>query len=803
MAGCGPRLALRMVIALCAALALSAPAATSLAASPLKLQVAVGYHNQIKLGQWMPVSVDVTNDGANLDGTLEVESAGSPFGKGGPPVGTAVYQMPISLAAGATKHLQTYMSIDTQGPIDVRIVQNGRVVASQQSSPGTAAGLLVGVLSDQTTTLDQLGAIRPGGYAPTLSHLSVADLPDSSILLRAFDLLAIDDFSTDTLTAAQRSAVEDYVINGGSLFLGGGGSWHKTLSSLPSDLLPMNVSGSTLLTTGGLSGVEVATGDLNGSTAWMTAGSQPLLLEKHVGQGLVSMATFDWNQELIAGWTQSTTLLRQAFVRATYGMGANTNGQPGMITKFGFANSVATKGSQFSQALTNLPALSLPAWWMIGTLVFLYVMVVGPINYFVLRALNRRALAWITVPAIALLSSGCAYGASIATKGTAAQATQTSVVHVAAGEHAYVETYTGLLAPTRGDYDVALSGGHPLVSPIYTYYGQAPDPNQVSIRVNTVTDGINLPSMVAFTPRGFATEGMTDAPRVSATAALIAGNVTGTIQNQSQLNFTDGVVFMGNSFQKLAALPAGSSVSFTLAPSTGTPFSGPPAYMSIYPNAYSCCPPQQRNTQTDVEREAELRTAVLSTLPGSGFAGLAGAVPPAAVLWTKQPFQDITINGSHPQTFVESAVVVTVPIARVGAGQLASGVVMGRLIDIDGDFQLGGGPPGLLMSQSGSVVYEFTPNLIPGTHLTGAGINSASGQFSGKPAVGPGSSVQVVKGQVWDWTQSTWIDVTYNDTNLTTIPDSAVDTATGTVRMKISSEGPFSSGYLSLTGTVS
>ena len=803
MTGCGRRMG-ALVMAVGAAVALLTPITAEAAGSPLNVSVQVGYRNLAKFGQWMPISVDVTNNGPDFDGTLEIQSSGSFGGKGGPLVGTAVYETPVSLAAGATKHFRTYVSPDVGAGVDVRIVQNGRVIASQQPPPPTGAGLLVGVLSDQSTTLAQLGAISPGGSAPNVAHVSVADLPDSEVLLRAFDLIAIDDFSTDTLTTAQRSAIDDYVVNGGSLLLGTGGSWHKTLSALPADLLPMNVTGSTVLTSGDLAGIEVATGSSNQGTTWMSDGDQPLLIEKRVGLGLVSMATFDWNQELSAGWAQSTTLLRQAFVRATYGMGASAS--PGLPTKFGFSNSLTAKGSQFAQALSNLPALNLPALWLIGTLVIVYILLVGPINYLVLRAINRRALAWVTVPAIALIGSGCAYGAGVATKGTAAQATLVSVLHVSPGaQRAYQETYGAVLAPARGDYDVGISGGRKMVSPIYTFYGQAPDASQVMIRVNTASGGISLPSMIAFTPRGFATEGTASAPDVTGTSQLIGGNVTGTIENHSSINFTDGVVLVGNNFVKLAALPPGRSLTFSLAPGLYTPFAGPGIYPQIYPNAYTCCPPQPfRNTQGDAEREAELRTAVFSTLPGATYNGFASAAPPTVVLWTKQQFQDITVSGNHPRTFTQDAVMVSLPIATIGRGALPSGIAMGRVVDIDGEFTLGGGPPGVLMAQSGSVIYEFTPPIAPGARLTGAAISSSAPTYGGpRPVAAPGTSTPLVKGQAWDWTQKRWIDLNYAETGQTTIPDSAIDPATGMVRMKISSGSPFWSGYLSLTGSVS
>src|SRR3989441_3832591 len=133
----------------------------------------------------------------------------------------------------------------------------------------------------------------------------------------------------------------------------------------------------------------------------------------------------------------------------------------------GASNSIANKGGALTSVLGNLPALNLPAWWLIGTLVLLYVLLVGPINYFVLRALNRRALAWITVPAIAIVGSAGAYGAGVITKGTSVLANEISIIHVEQGwDRAYQEQYTGVLAPTRGDYEVSLGSGHTMITPI-------------------------------------------------------------------------------------------------------------------------------------------------------------------------------------------------------------------------------------------------------------------------------------------------------------------------------------------------
>src|SRR2546430_10212974 len=109
MAGCGRRFAVRASIAcFAAAIGLGTTAAASeAAAKPIQITVQVGYHNTVKLGQWMPVVVDLTNTGPAVDGTLEVQANNTIPGNGGPPTRPALYQTPISPAAGATNHPRT------------------------------------------------------------------------------------------------------------------------------------------------------------------------------------------------------------------------------------------------------------------------------------------------------------------------------------------------------------------------------------------------------------------------------------------------------------------------------------------------------------------------------------------------------------------------------------------------------------------------------------------------------------------------------------------------------------------------
>ncbi len=596
--------------------------------------------------------------------------------------------------------------------------------------------------------------------------------------------------------------------NGGSLVVGTGASWGRTLAGLPAGILPMRLDGLTTLagstSLAGLGEVQVATGSLTGGAVWLADGSQPLLTERTVGLGSTTLATFDWKQDPISGWSGSRPLLRQLLVRTLLnGQARQGAAQP----NFGpVGGPMGTSGSSLfersvvlSQVLGSLPALDLPSLALTGALVLFYVLLVGPINFLALGALHRRAMAWITLPLIAVLVAGAAYGGGILTKGQSVQANQVSILHIEAGaDRGYLESYTGVLTPTRGDYQVSVGRHGQLVSPIssnsYNGYGGQ---SQAEIRVNFEDGGITLPGMTAFTLRGFATEVMASVPRLLAHLREVNGQLVGSVENQSATNFTDAVVIDGNGYQKLGAIAPGASVSVGFAAKPAT-FTGPPAVLTVYPNYSSGPPPSQPSA---AQRDGQAKTQVLSMLSGGGFKGFpASAAGPILVAWTGQSLQPVTVNGVQPRTHTLSAVAMAVPVDEIGMGPVPAGIVSGRIVDFEGDAMQA--MPGAVLVQNGTVTLEFAPRLAAGLQLAGASVTDST-PFVGKGPGVPNGGAPLIRGEAWDWSHSSWVDIGYQENAVTGLPEGTIDPSTGAVRLKVTVSGSsFLPTGVSLTGTV-
>src|SRR3989454_2083238 len=294
------------------------------ASNGLTLAVQIGYQDVVKPGEWTPVTIALRNTGADVDGRLEIQqSLNAQPGV----TGFTIYQQPISLASGASKRVRIFLVEDTTGAtVTARVIQNGRITASQNSVTSSTTSTLIGVLSDQSSAFDDFAAVHPGGTAARVVHLHVDDVADSAIALRAFDILAIDDFATDGLTARQRAAIADFVEAGGNLLLGTGAAWHKTLAGLPASILPvqpratLNVHAARAV---GGRNIEVAIADGVNGRAWVSEGAVPLIVDRGGGAGVVTLAAFDWNQDPIAGWSGTKDLLRQVLARAVFGAGSS------------------------------------------------------------------------------------------------------------------------------------------------------------------------------------------------------------------------------------------------------------------------------------------------------------------------------------------------------------------------------------------------------------------------------------------------------------------------------------------------
>lgn len=428
-------------------LLLALPAAQE---NPIRLNAQAGFDGIYEESAPVSVFVSVRNDGAAVEGEIQVIS----------PVGgeELIYSAPVSLPAGADKRVPLVVQLlPFAGEVTVRLVGEEGVLAESKSNRLTVIGqdqLLYGVVSSDPGALAFLETIPGRRSDAAVAFLDLADLPEVSSAWNALDVLVLDDIDTSRLTVGQKEALRAWIESGGQLVVTGGPGGPQTAAGV-AELMPVTVSGvttvddlptlsefvgSSLVSSGPY--VLTTTGDPSPGEALINEGEHILLAGQTLGRGRVTFLALDPKLAPLAGWEGSMKLWEH--------LAASAPDTPpwGGGMRDGYAA---------IQAASVISGLRLPSAGQLLFFLLLYVIVIGPVNFIILRRINRRELAWVTIPALVLLFSAATFLTGFSTRGNKAALNVMSVAFGSAGaERLRAQSVIGLYSPRRGERDITL-----------------------------------------------------------------------------------------------------------------------------------------------------------------------------------------------------------------------------------------------------------------------------------------------------------------------------------------------------------
>jgi hypothetical protein len=110
---------------------------------------------------------------------------------------------------------------------------------------------------------------------------------------------------------------------------------------------------------------------------------------------------------------------------------------------------------QARAALSTLPELALPSFVYICCWLGLYITIIGPINYFILRRMKRPELAWVSVPVLVILFTSLAYFSGSLYRGTRPILNRFMLAQAWQGvDQAQAAALVGVYSPNRTAYNV-------------------------------------------------------------------------------------------------------------------------------------------------------------------------------------------------------------------------------------------------------------------------------------------------------------------------------------------------------------
>ena len=167
----------------------------------------------------------------------------------------------------------------------------------------------------------------------------------------------------------------------------------------------------------------------NGDAA-LKDGDKGIVWKVPYGAGCIFISAFDLGLEPIASWTgnkmfwenilnshlstEKISMLKDIEVRRNFGMGSRTVQSDYVREALGF----------------GIKEMDLPSFSKLLLVLAAYLLVVGPVNYIILKRFDRREWAWFTIPIIVIIFSGIIYGLGYTAKGSEVVTNTISVVRL-------------------------------------------------------------------------------------------------------------------------------------------------------------------------------------------------------------------------------------------------------------------------------------------------------------------------------------------------------------------------------------
>lgn len=553
-----------------------------------------GYKGYFKYGQWLPVWVELDNQGGDLEAEIQVR------------VNMAIFAVPVSLPAGAHKVVPVYVIPSNYArEVKVQLVdQNQQEIASKnvQVFPQVNSTYLAGIVAAERGAISLLSGAKIASWVErplALVDIPPAELPEQPESLASFDLIVLNDVDTSLLSPSQIKSLQSWISNGGRLVIGGGAGAQRTLAGLGESLSPVSFS----------SLGEAEADDLNPLAAYASTeplqfsgkvpvslvraeqseilvGNEgmPLLVEKRLDNGWIDFIALDLSQSPFNGWS-GASFFWQTLIAP--GAGYPQNMPMDMSVR-------QMRASNIPYVLSNMPMLNLPSIGSLAILLGIYILLVGPVNYLVLRKVKKLHLAWVTIPALTLVFAGGAFGITLSVRGTNVVINQISIIEPRGGNAADITSYFGLFSPGDKAYQVSLNSDG-LASPLAGYNGEwdmwGPGMNPTANTQPAMTYLQTKPilvrgiSVAQWSMQNFMLEETwEDFGTIEAKLELKDGRLVGSLTNHTQQTFKDFTIILGSKFARLGDLPAGGSldVEMDLQQTNPLTFSGMPMSYMLY-----------------------------------------------------------------------------------------------------------------------------------------------------------------------------------------------------------------------------
>lgn len=789
-----------------------APVSAVEAPAGLTMEARVLLDGHARVGSWLAIDIDLANSGPSLAGELRLAGGAQ---------GRTRFGTPIDLPTDSRKTYRLYAQPPAFGKeLEISLVSGPTTIATTKATFTIHDGtqLIVGIVAERpgdiVGDLDLLP--NQNNIAPLTIDLAPADLPERVEAWSALDRLIWQDTDSSRLTPAQLDALRGWVAGGGRLVIVGGTAGPSSLSAFPDLLLPYRPTATTDVAPGslvallgqipvGATDLPALAGELAGGRALASTGDRVVAAERSYGSGAVTIVGFDPTADWIAGTPVAEGLWRR------------------LIPSRGIGGPVIGDDSQIVSAASQLPGLALPPIGGLIGLLGAYILLIGPINYIVLRRLDKREWAWVTMPVLIVAFAVGSYGFGSLLRGSELIINEVAIVRGAPGAtDGTAQIYLGVFSPSRNTYQIRVPGGALLSSPTSgDFFGG--DGTSATLDVLQGDPARVRDLGVGFgTLRTIRAETAVQVPLIQAELRLEDGRLKGTVTNDSSVTLLKPAVVLGGTVATMSDLAPGASATVDV---KLQPFQqGQPLSDKIVGQVFFGEPGQQGD---DSARLYARHTIVdqLSYDPNFGFTGQLPADGPVILAWSDDSLLPVEIEGQVPRRTGNVLWFLPTELSISGTTTFRSDLMRSTVISSDAAFF--NKDPFNLNFGKGSAELSYRPigfdGTIAATQLA-IGLNFGDPGFTVDPklieplpaipepcdpetaACGPVNFDGLAEVELFDLTASAWKRLPHLESGqryAIAEPARYVDPTTGTVLIRLVNDNQEQVGFsldLSITG---
>lgn len=591
------------------------------ARAALQFDAFLGYDDILPERSWFPITCELHNDGPPFNAIVEI--AAEDFGRG------QIRRFPVDLPTNTRKRICIPL-FSAARQWDVRLLDEGGKLRGEQildrgrvvkNSLPLVAGLArttagLPVFPDFPLSFNQDSKYSAARLQPAL-------FPDNPLALEGIDLLYLSSERAANLSIGQVNALMAWLQDGGHLVLGveqltdvnatpwlrdlapceltstgtlnshdALAAWAKSAASTPVAApaprrapylqpgfgLRPNVPSLQAKPPAYVPGqawaddvefdtapLQTATGSLRDGTYLIGDATAPLAIEGLRGRGKITVLTFDPEREPFVSWKN-----RGWFWAGLAGIPASAFQAPYATIR---ASRLSSDGI-FGAMIDTKQVRKLPLGWLLALLAA-YLAVIGPLDQYWLKKINRQMLTWVTFPCYVLIFSGLIYYIGFHLRAGELEWNELSLVDILPDADRAVlrgQTYVSIYSPINADYELA--GEQKFASLRGEYLGNFGG-NQESSRAEIVQTGNNFDAKAyvpVWTSQLLVSDWVQPSPLpLKLTATRNGTEWTVAVENKLDHDLPQSSVVLGGMFYSLGPLKAGESKLFTLGPRGGSP----------------------------------------------------------------------------------------------------------------------------------------------------------------------------------------------------------------------------------------